>query len=102
MQKPLFDVVYEGTWFTVNRLPREGKRKTDNYEVLTRQCDVIGHIAWYGPWRKYSYFPEPETVMEAQCMQEIAVFLRTITIARARTTAHILLAVLWALAVLAP
>ena len=73
---PLFDVVYEGTWFRVNRLPRQAKRKTDTYEVLTNDSLVIGHIAWYGPWRKYAYFPEPETVMETQCMQEIAFFLR--------------------------
>lgn len=77
--KPLFDFVYEGTWFTVNRLPHDGKRKTDTYEVLTKNCEVIAHIKWYGPWRKYALFPEPEIVMEAQCMREIATFLTEIS-----------------------
>ena len=56
--------------------PAADQRKTDTYEVLTNDSLVIGHIAWYGPWRKYAYFPEPETVMETQCMQEIAFFLK--------------------------
>lgn len=73
--KPLFDFVYQGKWLTVNKLPRHPKKKTDVYEVLTKECEVIAHIAWYGPWRKYGYFPRPEIVMEAQCMTEIAQFL---------------------------
>lgn len=75
----LFACVYEGTWCTVNRLPHDGKRKTEMYEVRTKECEVIAQIKWYGPWRTYALFPKPEIVMEAQCMREIAEFLVTIT-----------------------
>lgn len=36
--------------------------------------DRIGIISWYGPWRKYCFFPTPETVYEQVCLREIADF----------------------------
>jgi len=36
--------------------------------------DLIGCIAWLGRWRKYCFFPEPETVFEQVCLREIAEF----------------------------
>ena len=34
----------------------------------------LGTILWYGPWRRYSFFPLEETVLEATCLRDIAAF----------------------------
>ena len=32
----------------------------------------LGQIRWFGRWRKYSFFPNAETVFERQCLRDIA------------------------------
>jgi hypothetical protein len=34
----------------------------------------IGGVRWYAPWRKYCFFPQPNTVYEQLCLREIADF----------------------------
>ena len=51
------------------------KPKTNVYEVVTLgDRTVIGEIMWYGPWRKYCFFPGDHTVFEQKCLREIADF----------------------------
>ena len=51
------------------------KPKTNTWEVVTRRGRaVIGEIFWYSPWRKYCFFPQPNTVYEWTCLREIAIF----------------------------
>lgn len=40
----------------------------------------IGIVKWYGPWRKYCFFPTPETVYEWVCLRDIARFCESETI----------------------
>ena len=40
----------------------------------------IGMVKWYGPWRKYCFFPMPETVYEQVCLRDIARFCETETL----------------------
>ena len=35
---------------------------------------LIGLVHWYGPGRKYCFFPIAETVFEQVCLREIAAF----------------------------
>lgn len=35
---------------------------------------VLGTVAWFGRWRRYAFFPGPETVYEQQCLRDIAAF----------------------------
>lgn len=54
--------------------------KTNRWEVVTLPgSTVIGRITWYGPWRKYCFFPRGETVYEQVCLREIADFCETET-----------------------
>lgn len=39
----------------------------------------IGQVRWYGPWRKYTFWPEPNCVFEEQCLRDIAAFCETQT-----------------------
>ena len=36
---------------------------------------MLGHVAWYGAWRRYCFFPNGATVFEEVCLREIAEFL---------------------------
>jgi hypothetical protein len=76
----MFEVISESVikgsyiWFVKGESP--GK-KTNIYQVQSRVGEsfiVIGFIKWHGPWRKYCYFPQPETIYDKGCMREIANF----------------------------
>ena len=47
-------------------------RKTEIWEVRSRYgMFILGIIKWYTRWRQYVFFPEPDTVFNNQCMDEI-------------------------------
>lgn len=50
--------------------------KTKIWWVMTKGDNVIklGVIKYYSHWRKYSFFPEPRTVFEQDCLRNIAQF----------------------------
>jgi len=52
------------------------KHKTKRFNVITKDAgDSIGTVAWYGPWRKYCFFPHVNTVFEQDCLRDIADFI---------------------------
>jgi len=36
---------------------------------------LLGTVAWYGPWRQYTFDPEADTTYNMACLQDIARFL---------------------------
>jgi hypothetical protein len=50
--------------------------KTTIWRVVTTDGVKIGLIKWYGPWRKYSLFPLPETVWEPTCLNDVVEFIK--------------------------
>lgn len=49
--------------------------KTKTWLVETKDSgQIIGGIAWFGPWRCYSFLPNSNTVYEKVCLREIADF----------------------------
>lgn len=76
MFEKLSDSVTKGAyiWFVKGENP--GK-KTNIYQVQSlvgQSFIVIGFIRWHGPWRKYCYFPQPETIYDKGCLRDIANF----------------------------
>lgn len=60
--------------FDLNKRPLGNK--TDSYSVVNiENRGEIGIIRWYGAFRKYSFFPNSNTVYESVCLQDIADFL---------------------------
>lgn len=55
----------------------EDTGKTKKYFVSTNDFESIklGEVKWFGRWRQYAFFPEPDTVFEHQCMKDIVVFM---------------------------
>ncbi len=51
--------------------------KTKFVAVMSRrQGNRLGMIHWYGPWRQYVMAPEPETVWNAGCLDDVNAFMR--------------------------
>ena len=32
---------------------------------------LLGWIKWFGRWRQYAFFPEPKTVFNVECLNDI-------------------------------
>ena len=61
-------------WIDFLELPQETP-KTRLWAVVSLEGGVrLGRIRWYGPWRKYSFYPEAATVFEKTCLRDIADF----------------------------
>jgi hypothetical protein len=66
--------IAEGTHIRFFSIPTAGK--TSAWSVESKHGrDGLGIIKWFGPWRKYAFFPEPDTVFEEVCMREISQFI---------------------------
>lgn len=66
--------------YTTFKKTKKGKitsfPKTNTYMVRNKDNDVmLGWIKWYGSFRQYSFFPEPETVFERTCIGDIHRFI---------------------------
>jgi len=54
----------------------EKKEKTEVWEISSKLHGFrLGVIKWYGSWRQYAFFPEPETVFNKECMEDISDFI---------------------------
>ena len=50
--------------------------KTKVFSVDSRRHGQrLAVIKWWGAWRQYVMFPEPETVWNVDCLQEIRTFI---------------------------
>jgi hypothetical protein len=49
-------------------------RKTPIYEIHgKRSGTLLGMIKWYGPWRQFCFYPEPQTLFNRGCLEDILV-----------------------------
>jgi hypothetical protein len=63
-------------WITFKPNDRRLKAKTDTWEVWSMDgTSHVGQIRWWSSWRKYCFFPKPETVFEQDCLRLIADFV---------------------------
>lgn len=67
-----------GTHILFLRQPNRETGVTQVWLVFTKATDqmgtLIGTVKWFGRWRKYAFFPEPNMVFEEVCMGEISEF----------------------------
>lgn len=56
----------------IQLVPAGKAAKTRRFEVTTSGGDRIGMVAWYAPWRKYTFQPDARTVYEWVCLRELA------------------------------
>jgi len=54
--------------------------KTCIWDVKSRGNSApLGQVKWYDAWRKYVFYPSPNTLFDYSCLQEIALFCHTNT-----------------------
>ena len=50
--------------------------RTERWDVLsTKHGDRLGIIKWYGAWFRYAFFPEPDTLFDAECLKVLGAFI---------------------------
>jgi hypothetical protein len=55
----------------------EQKPKTKVIGVYSKKNDdVLREIKWYGRWRQYAFFPEPETIFNSECLNDIIIYMK--------------------------
>lgn len=63
-------------WIKFITYPPNKGRKMPSFLIRNKESDfVLGEIKWYGPFRQYSFFPEPNTVFEKTCLKDITDFI---------------------------
>jgi hypothetical protein len=50
-------------------------KKTSTWMIHDRHGGLLGHVAWYGAWRQYCFFPDGRPVFNRSCLNEITCFL---------------------------
>ncbi len=51
------------------------ERKTNVWLVQTKDGEDLGEVKFWPRWRKYSFFPLPNTLYEQDCLWDIADFV---------------------------
>lgn len=66
------------TWIEFKLVGESKSGKTKIWDVITKEFPTkIGQIKWHAPWRKYSFFPESDTIFEEICLNDIANFCKS-------------------------
>ena len=53
-------------------------RKTPIYNIINNNNLKIGQIKWYGPWRKFCFYPYPDTIWDSNCLQQLLDCMNTL------------------------
>ncbi len=64
-------------WISMAELEQTGKTK--RWVVNNVQVGPIGHVKWSTGFRRYAFYPEPDTHYEEGCLRDIAEFLEVQT-----------------------
>lgn len=76
----------ESRWLDFRLQPGVPGRSTSKFNVHNVITGtVLGYIAWYPSFRKYAFYPVPETVYDAECLEDIAAKLRELMESHKRT-----------------
>ena len=70
----------KGPWISFELQPTIVGKKTETWVVKTLQGVRLGIVKWFGPWRQYSFFPDPETAWERECLRTVADFCERSTL----------------------
>lgn len=71
-----------GKWLVAEKLPDVPKRKTSVWEICNTTGSLLGSVKWFGRWRQYCFSPSVMTTFNAECLNDIARFLKETNDAR--------------------
>jgi hypothetical protein len=58
-----------------NRVAGRPQPLTKEWWITTKQGGFLGKVEWFGPWRKYNFYPAEDSGFEQVCLREIATFI---------------------------
>lgn len=61
-------------WIKTTEIATSASGKTSIWDVHTLDRAWLGQVKWFGPWRKYAYFPLSGTLYEPDCLRDLAQF----------------------------
>jgi hypothetical protein len=61
-------------WIRFEDGPTSASGKTRTWMVTTKEGGYLGWVKWFGPWRRYAFFPGEGTIYEQDCLRTIAKF----------------------------
>lgn len=77
----MMDIKTQYKWILFEEQMSTGKTKV--FRCVNKEYGAdLGVVKWYGPFRKYSFFPEANLVFEFQCLKDISSFLETLMLER--------------------
>lgn len=69
-------IVYKGSYFIIIESKQENKKTNIYYIYADEDKEILlGRIKWYGPWRKYCFYPEDNIVWDNKCLTELVEYL---------------------------
>lgn len=72
-------VISEAKWLNFIRTGQSESGKTSIYQVRAKEQGVLlGEIRWYGAFRCYCFYPQPNTIFETQCLDDITNFINAL------------------------
>jgi hypothetical protein len=78
-----------GKYLSVERCEPKPGCKTYAWTVYGEDEMDLGRVSWYGPFRKYSFWPNPRTVFETVCLSDIVHFLESVKALRVPETKEV-------------
>lgn len=54
------------------------KGVTKRWQVLSSGT-LLGFVSWFAHWRRYTFYPMPQTVFDASCLRDVAQFCQSET-----------------------
>jgi hypothetical protein len=74
-----------GSWIYFEPIGTSESGKTTKHMVRNSDSHYyLGEIKWFGPWRRYAFFPISERVFEEDCLRDIADFCTKLTAGQRR------------------
>lgn len=73
---------FDSEYLLFFRLPKMPARKTYVWDVQSKSGSTLGQIAWFAPWRCFTFQPTPNTIFNVGCMNDLCTFIARVTIER--------------------
>ncbi len=72
----------DSKWIFFEKYEDTGKTQKYNIKTKTNPPIKIGVVKWFGRWKQYSFYPEPDTIFEKQCLKDIIAFIENLMLER--------------------
>lgn len=67
-------------WIEDENLGSSKSGKTWVWAIKAKEGgDLLGLVKWFGRWRKYCFYPQPDCIFEEDCLRDIAQFVSNAT-----------------------